>query len=144
VSGWTEINYTEFNTSNIYQLLDGGMDRYVSGGIVDGIRQMIQKIIGTDTLKAFLYAENFSNTAKAQNIYNTVSSTDIIDSVFLEYPTSIVVGSNNPIGQEVVIYAHFNRFYFELKFVGYGSIPVNAILDEAKRFLTVYQTKIKS
>jgi hypothetical protein len=64
--------------------------------------------------------------------------------VLSEYPSTTVIGSNNPIGQEVVIYAHFNRFYFELKFVDYGSISVNAIVDEAKKFLTVYQTKIKT
>jgi len=146
ISGWTEEadGYREFNPSNMYDMIDGGVTPYLTAGLVEGIRQVFIQIRGTDTIQLTADVEDFGNENNAQNIFNTITAASIIDSIkFSEYPSTKVVGSNNQLGIEIIIFAHFNKFYFELKFNNYGNLA-DFVIEESKKFLSFYELKINS
>ncbi len=146
VSGWTEMqgSYIEFDPTNMFNLIDGGVTPYIDGGLVEGIRQVFNFSHNSETFELTVDMEDFSTQNKAQAIFNTITKDVIVDSIVVpSYDPGVALGSFNEIGGEITIFTHIDKFYFELKCNNFGNFK-DVVITESVKFIKVFESKIKT
>ncbi|MBN1129214.1 MAG: hypothetical protein JXA71_09525 [Chitinispirillaceae bacterium] len=138
VAGWIEdVNrYQIFDTTILFNIIDGGAPKFIEQGLVGGI---VQVMLYDTLFECIIYAEDFGSPQNARNMLNAIK----ID--VQEMPLRIPgFDSTTAVAKEYIggafVAAIFNRFYIELHFSGYED--VQQALGDAASFLQVYRNKI--
>jgi len=139
IPGWVEdtSGYAEFDTSDIYDLIDGGAPPYIERGLLKGIKQEFDFIAGDDTFHCQTYAEDFGTSQNARNMLSCNKTQMSLSLTLYPFDTSTITGMEFPGGCLAI--AAFDRYYFEVTVSGYPVI--DSAKSEVRQFLSVYKAK---
>jgi hypothetical protein len=133
--GWIERQVAEYDTSSLYDIINGGAPPYIARGLVKGIYQRLEHAEGERA--AELFVMEFGSARNASDIFNDKRPDSSETVVVGGYPDSVVVASRHLSG--VNAYAHFGWFYFELTLSGYTDEA--AAVEQAHTFLSEFEEK---
>ncbi|MFH1809972.1 MAG: hypothetical protein ABIJ09_14600 [Pseudomonadota bacterium] len=138
IEGWheTEGSYSEFDASNLSELIDGGAQPHVDKGLVDGFTQALHS---DATRELEVYVEKFDAASGARLMFEF--QLDMLGETIglRSYPTTTAVAGRVLGG--AMVYAHWDRFYFALTLTNYAASEVDVeatIVDDAEIFLGHY------
>ncbi len=129
--------FVTFDTEQLYELIDGGDEKYINQGLIDGINQYFSKSTG-QTCDAMVF--NFRTKEKAQAMYATQIEEVITKIVLPEFDESVALGE--VIGGGANFYAHFGQFEVELILQGYGDSQQEILKKDGVTFLKAYEKVI--
>ena len=129
--------FVVFDTAQLYDLIDGGDEFYISKGLVNGFTQRLLKNSGT-ICDPFIF--NFGTVQNATTTFMAQSNNITTPVLLSGYSDSTVIGDE--FGGGAKIYAHFDRYELELSLMGYTDIEL--LKEDAALFLQVYESKIES
>jgi hypothetical protein len=146
IAGWKSGKYTEFTPWTLWDLINGGDDKYTAEStLVKGFIQFLDDTVNGANTSIGLRIMDYGTAANAAAMYHKIKPPSLPDSLdyFKTNPfavppfdTSILIA--RPTGGGVEAYAHFDRFYFQLSNSGY------ALTDEAvadiKLFIVYFQS----
>ena len=116
--------------------IDGGAVPYDSIGCV---QVAFQSLTGPDPMLYSSHSMDFATSAKAKTMFDYIKRRLPSQVALSGFDTAVAVAG---VGMQAVqVLAHFNKYYFELAFVGVVDTP--ACLQSAVRFLTVFKNRIK-
>ena len=136
VSGWTETSYFEYNVSNCSDNagLNGGAAKYVEKGLVEGIKQRLMK----SDYNADIFIMDFGNSSNATDMFDNMSAGIDPKQPVGDFGMAIAVLDEHLSG--VNVYAHFNKYFFEIHFTGYSN-KADAKTTAAS-FIELYENKV--
>lgn len=139
ITNWSEedSSYFEFDTPEKgYELIDGYWAPYENNGIIEGFRQ---NMITTGDRKIEIFTMNFGQISNATSIFEEMAAEGIYDTLtFNNFTSDIAIGNIFINGARV--FAHFDKYYFELSFMEYG-VDTSDIRPDAEKYLAQYKTK---
>jgi hypothetical protein len=141
ITGWNTAadNSCQMNgTVELYNDIDGGAPTYIDHGFIQYIKQDLS---GSAGKTASVRVMDFGTADKAKVMYEDIlTSTKINDELPAPGYDRTVAVMSAAIGT-FSVYAHFDRFYFELIFSEMdGTADAN---NNAGQFLKTYQAKLK-
>jgi hypothetical protein len=138
VSGWTDLadRYRVFNAQQLFDIINGGADEYLKGGLVNGV---MQSFAGPEGKNADMTIEDFGNSGRAQRMVRQKRKT-------ASEPKALPgTGQKDIFSDEVIggcmVYLSSGRYYFELTFTGYEK--TQQAIDDAELFVSAMIKKIK-
>jgi hypothetical protein len=136
VSGWIDqaSMYKAFDVQGYYNLTNGKAVDFDQAGMQKGIVQQLQKTGKVSDVTVI----DMSTDVKAADIYNFFKLKNTSSFVISTYPDSVAFAIYS--GGGITVFAHFNKFYFELAFSGYTDPEVAK--GDAALFLSTYETLI--
>jgi hypothetical protein len=145
ISGWAKstANGDTFCTYPIDSFYNGPPGN-IDGGAVPydsiGCKEIAyQTITGPSTMLCFSYAMDFITVSKASAMFGYEKFSQIPNVSIPNYTISNAFAKS--IINGVMVYAHFNKFYIEIKLIGFTDNT--AALTSAGEFLDVFKGKIK-
>ena len=137
--GWEEdrARYRIYDAVFLYDLIDGGADKFDNQGLVAGIVQ----VMFFDTLyENIIYVMDFGSANKAKGMLNTMKT--VVGGMPLSLPgfDTATAAATPALGGNTT-YAWFSRFYIELYLSGYSDQEKS--LQDAATFLAAYKRKIE-
>jgi hypothetical protein len=138
ISGWTAdpsgtASYSD--PMSLQQLIDGGYNDYTDNGMIEGIQEVMNSSDGHGNR---IWVMDFGTADKATTMYQFEQTRLTGRTAALqEYADSIAIAKVNL--SSITVYAHFNRFYFQLAMSNYS--PATLATGDADLFLEFYQAK---
>jgi hypothetical protein len=117
IDGWTEEknSYVAFDTSSLFDLINGGAPEYIDNGLVEGITQRLK---GPSPLAIEVFAEDFGTPEAARTMFLRKAGSGA-DSTIATCRDTLCLSFSPFIGG-VAAYAAVERFYFEIALTGAG------------------------
>jgi hypothetical protein len=144
IPGWTSTKYNEFTPWTLWDLIDGGDAQYTAEStLVKGYRQFLDDSALNTSIE--LRVMDYGTTQNAAAMYHKLKPPSVPDSLDVfktnpfavaPYDTSILIA--RPTGGGVALYAHFDRFFFQLGNSGYATTD-NSVAD-IKPFILFFQS----
>ncbi len=148
VSGWTERAHGSFTGWGVYEgnaltgesPIDGAGDIYVAFGVVTTGMQYLESPPPSGTVNLFLdaYVMDFGTAEKAMAMYEELRPASGTAVGGEDDSVAIIDESTPSFG--CMLYAHYGKFYIELKFNNYTT--KSEAVGDAGLFLSVYKAKI--
>lgn len=135
IPDWQDLpeTFSSYDTSQLYDLIDGGATLYNEFGLNDGFYYELEK---KSDQNCAIHIMNFGNAQNSQSIYEEQKGIISSPVAIPGFSESIALGDELLGG--AIIFAHFNRFYLELSFTGYNSSE--EVKADARQFLEKYQS----
>jgi hypothetical protein len=115
---------------------DGGAVPYDSGGCKE---LAYQKLTGPDQMQYASFAMDFVTIEKASAMFEKLKAVRVPNVAIPGFATATAFATTG--FYTVSVYAHFNKFYFEIVLIGVTDTTVG--LTAAKDFLTIFKGKIQ-
>ncbi len=136
-------SFTLWTAANFYDDINGGLEVYTDRGPIEIADMHLVGPIGSDGVQNVLEKRSFimdyGTEANAIEEFNFMKSQNSADAFsFDEYGKNTAFAV--PILGGIIAYAHFKKFYIELKFTGFSDQP-NAVRT-AIQFLSFFESKI--
>lgn len=117
---WREQQYTEYDSTSFFQLINGGAQFYDDHGLVSGTYQDLRD----DSLERIceLFVMDFGSAAAAKHVFEEKKTTMSQITQLGDYPQTTAMKMTHLSG--IQGYAHFGQHYFEVLLSGYSDAAV--------------------
>jgi hypothetical protein len=137
-------SFTLWTAANFNDDIDGGYEKYTDRGMTECADFHMIGPVGPDGEQNYIathsYIMDCGNDTNAYELYKYWQNYNSADAFKVtRYTTTTAFAI--PIQGGIVVYAHFKKFYFELKFMGYSDQTLAA--STAVQFLGLFRAKIE-
>lgn len=145
ISGWSERPDADVG-SYVIQVggelcnppIDGACDQYTSNGVVKTLIQYLTRPADPVPYKFDGYVMDFGTAAQARVMFDDAKGSAA--TTIAGFADSVAIVNEQTPSFGCTVYAHFGKFYIEIRLSGYD--PASVAIADAATFVRVYSEKI--